>query len=33
LKSSVAWGVIGMAMECYEIALNYSNERIQLKKK
>jgi glutaryl-CoA dehydrogenase len=32
-RYAVAWGAQGIAMECYEIALNYSNERIQFGKK
>lgn len=32
-RYAVAWGALGIAMECYEIALNYSNERIQFEKK
>jgi len=32
-RYAVAWGALGIAMECYEIALNYSNERIQFGKK
>jgi len=32
-RYAVAWGALGIAMECYETALNYSNERIQFGKK
>ena len=32
-RFGVAWGSLGIAMECYEIALNYANEREQFGKK
>ncbi|CAI8403877.1 MAG: Acyl-CoA dehydrogenase [Flavobacterium sp. SCGC AAA160-P02] len=32
-RYAVAWGALGIAMECYEIALNYANERTQFGKK
>ena len=32
-RYAVAWGALGIAMECYETALNYSNERVQFGKK
>ena len=32
-RYAVAWGALGIAMECYEMALNYSNERTQFGKK
>ena len=31
-RYAVAWGSIGIAMECYETALKYSKERIQFGK-
>ena len=31
-RFGIAWGVIGAAMDCYDVALNYSKERIQFKK-
>ena len=32
-RYAVAWGALGIAMECYDIALNYSKERVQFGKK
>ena len=29
-RYGIAWGVVGLAMECYSTALNYSLSRIQL---
>jgi len=31
-RYGIAWGVIGVAMDCYDTALQYSKERIQFKK-
>ncbi len=31
-RYGIAWGVIGAAMDCYDVALNYSKERIQFKR-
>ena len=31
-RYGIAWGAIGAAMDCYDIALNYSKERIQFGK-
>ncbi len=31
-RFGIAWGVIGAAMDCYDVALKYSKERIQFKK-
>ena len=32
-RYAVSWGALGIAMDCYNVALNYSNERIQFGKK
>ena len=32
-RFGVAWGSLGIAIECYEVALNYANEREQFGKK
>ena len=32
-RYGVAWGSLGIAMECYDVALNYSVERVQFGKK
>ena len=32
-RYAVAWGALGIAMECYDVALKYSNEREQFGKK
>ena len=32
-RYGVAWGSLGIAMECYDVALNYSMERVQFGKK
>ncbi|HOZ79516.1 MAG TPA: acyl-CoA dehydrogenase family protein [Ferruginibacter sp.] len=31
-RYGIAWGAVGAAMDCYDIALNYSKERIQFDK-
>ena len=31
-RFGVAWGSLGIAMECYDVALRYSNERNQFGK-
>ncbi len=31
-RYGIAWGVVGAASACYEIALNYAKERIQFEK-
>ena len=31
-RFGVAWGSLGIAMECYDVALKYSNERNQFGK-
>jgi glutaryl-CoA dehydrogenase len=28
-RYGIAWGAIGAAMDCYDIALNYAKERVQ----
>ena len=30
-RCGISWGVVGVAMDCYETALNYTKERIQFK--
>lgn len=30
-RYGISWGVVGVAMDCYETALNYTKERIQFK--
>ena len=30
-RYGISWGVVGVAMDCYETALNYAKERIQFK--
>ena len=32
-RYAVSWGALGIAMDCYNVALNYSNERTQFGKK
>ena len=32
-RYAVAWGALGIAMDCYDCALKYSTERIQFGKK
>ena len=32
-RYGVSWGALGIAMDCYNVALNYSNERTQFGKK
>jgi glutaryl-CoA dehydrogenase len=31
-RYGIAWGVLGLAMDCYDVALRYSKERIQFEK-
>ena len=31
-RYGIAWGVLGLAMDCYDVALRYSKERIQFDK-